>query len=368
VSRNLLAALAVLALLIALALGLLAWPRIAQADENVSFGIRPTKAYADIPESFSYFVHTLAPGASLADEALVINSGDVSVTLKLYAADAVTAINGGTSFANAGEEKNGVAHWLSPSLSEITLEPGEERAVPFTINVPPDASPGEHVAGLVVEAAPRQGASPSGEAPPTGENNAKFAVSVIRRAGVAVLIDVPGPRVAGLEITDVCFKEQDDQGATFEAAVLNTGNSFVRGQGSLAIKDRQGTELASIPIKMDAVLAGDATFFYVHHPVRLADGDYLLSAVLDYADGQTAVLDGVDLKMKEGQPEVGCQNGESETPEAGLAPPVTTLAPSDGEGGGQNAVYGAPVVAVLAVLALIIWHRLRRSRVRYPKS
>ena len=348
--RNLLISLA------GLSLALLAWSGVAQAEGDVSFGIRPTKAYVGNPESFGYFSHTLAPGAVLADEALVMNSGDVPVTLKLYAADGVTAIEGGTAFANEGEEKNGVASWLSLSMAEVSLEPGEERVVPFTISVPLNASPGQHVAGLVLEAAP------SGEGPPGGADEVQFAVSVVRRVGVAVLIDVPGPHAAGLEITGVSLKEQDDQGATFVVAVRNTGNVFVRGQGSLVIKDWQGTELASIPLKMDTVLAGDATTFQVTHPVRLADGDYLLTVVVEY-DGKTAVLEGVEVKVKDGQPVVP---EEDEPAEPGLAPPITTLTPAEEEGGspiGRYAAYGAGSLALLVTgLALILWRRTRARR------
>jgi dihydroorotate dehydrogenase (fumarate) len=88
----------------------------------------------------------------MADEALVMNSGDVPVTLRLYAADATTAINGGTGVASDGEEKNGVARWLSLPMSELSLQPGETKVVPFLITVPSDALPGQHVAGLVLEA------------------------------------------------------------------------------------------------------------------------------------------------------------------------------------------------------------------------
>ena len=359
--RNLLIALVVLTALAALALGLLAWPSIVQAEGNVSFGIKPAKAHESNPKLPSYFSHTLAPGALMADEALVMNSGDVPVTLRLYAADATTAINGGTGFANDGEEKNGVAGWLSLPMSELSLQPGETKVVPFLISVPSDALPGQHVAGLVLEAAP-SGAEPSG-----GGGTAGFVVKVVRRAGLAVLIDVPGPHVAGLEITGVCFREQDDdQGATFEVAVRNTGNVFVRGQGSLVIADPKGTDLASIPIKMDTVLAGDATHFQVTHPVRLTDGSYQLSAVLAYAEGKTAVPQGAELKLKDGQPEVGCGPEESKPPEPGLAPPITTLTPAEEEGGppiGRYAAYAAALLALVVVaLAVVVVRRMRTRR------
>jgi hypothetical protein len=341
-----------------LGLALLAWPGIAQADGDVSFGIRPTKAFEDSPQTFSYFFHELAPGAVLSDEALVMNSGDVPVTLKLYAADGITAINGGTAFGKQGQEptgaSRGVSRWLSLSVGEVSLEPGEDEVVPFTISVPSDASPGHHVAGLVAEA------PPSGEAPPTGEGQTQFSAKLIRQAGVAVVIDVPGPHVAGLEITGASLRQQDDQGATFVIAVHNTGNMFVKGEGSLVITDRNREELASIPLKMDTVLPGDATTFQVSHPVHLADGDYLLSVVLN-CDGKTAVVEGVEMKVKDGQPQV---SKESMPPQA--PPEVITLTPAEEEGDppiGRYAAYGTALLALaLAVLVVIFWRRRRASQ------
>ncbi len=294
-----------------LGLALSARSGTAQADDNVSFGIRPTKASEDRPQTFSYFSHVLAPGAVLRDEALVMNSGEVPVTLKLYAADGITAINGGTAFAKQGQESTGASRganrWLSLSVTEIALEPGEERVVPFTITVPSDASPGHHVAGLVVKA------PPSGEASPTGKGGGQFAVNVVQQAGVAVVIEVPGPHIAGLELSGAGLQQQDHLGATFVIAMHNTGNIFLKAEGSLAITDHNGVELASIPLRMDTVLPGDATIFHVTHPVYLADGDYLLDVVLNY-EGKTAALEGVELKVKDGQSE-----GE---PQEGLFPPL----------------------------------------------
>jgi hypothetical protein len=358
VRRNLVVALAVLTVL---TLGLLAWPRIVQAEENVSFGIKP--AHGSDPNLPGYFVHTLAPGALITDEALAVNSGDVPVTVRLYAADAITAINGGTGFANDGEEKNGVARWLSLPMKQLSLQPHETKTVPFLITVPSDASPGQHTAGLVLEAV-------AGSAvPASGNAGTGFTVNVVRRAGVAVLIDVPGYNAAGLEITGVCLRQQDKQhGATFEVAVRNTGNIFVRGQGSLVIRDREGTELAAIPINMDTVLAGDATYFQVPHPVLLDDGSYLLSAALEYAEGKTAVLEGTELDLKHGEPEVGCEPEEVKPPEPGLAPGVVTLTPAQEDGGppiGRYAIYGALALLTVAAVAVLV-RKLgtRRSRRR----
>lgn len=340
--------------LVGAGLTLLVGPRIAQADGEVSFGIRPTAAFEDRPETFSYFSYELTPGAVLTDEALVINDGEVPVTLKLYAADGITAQNAGTTFAKQGQVSTGASagdsQWLSIPVTNIALEPGQEMMTPFTINVPSDASPGHHVAGLVVEGPPSEG----------GEG--QLAVNVVRRVGVAVVIDVPGPHVAGLEITGTCLRQQDEQGATFEIDVRNTGNVFVKGEGSLPITDGNGEELASIPLSMDTVLPEDATTFQVTHPVRLADGDYLLTVLLDY-EGKTAVLEGVEMKVKGGQPEVGCEPLEQTA-----FPPtdITVIGPPPAEEGGPITGRNAEplLYLALAALALIVLRRARKRRLR----
>ena len=88
-------------------LALLAGSVLAQTDGDVRFGIRPTEAFEDRPETFSYFSHELTPGAVLSDAALVLNTGDVPVTLNLYAADGITAVNTGTAFAGKGKDALG---------------------------------------------------------------------------------------------------------------------------------------------------------------------------------------------------------------------------------------------------------------------
>ena len=107
-------------------------------------------------ETFSYFSYELQTGAVLTGEALVMNHGSVPLELFLYPADGFPPINGGTAFTKLGEESignsGGVSRWLSPSVTEIPLEPGEERIVPFSINLSPDISSGQYVVGLVVEA------------------------------------------------------------------------------------------------------------------------------------------------------------------------------------------------------------------------
>ena len=221
-------------------------------------------------------------------------------------------------------------------------------------------------------------APPIGAASPSEEGKGQFATLVVRQGAVAGVIDVPGPRVVRLEITGTCLKEQDDLGATFVVAVRNSGNIFVKGEGSLLIMDRNGQELASNPLKLETVLPGDTTTFQVRHPVHLADGDYLVNAVLNYGgeatvfegEGEQALppasIAGVEIKVRDGQPEIGCEPKEEEQ----ALPPasITEISSPSGEDGwppfGRYAAYGAPLLA----LALVALAFARRARMRRAKQ
>ena len=333
-------ALACLVLLGACVLALLGWPQVVQGEGEVSFNIRPTEADPDKPETFSFFSHEMTPGETLEDAAMVQNGGEVTATARIYAADGITAINGGTTFTHEGVQTHGTVEWLTLASDEITLAPGEELLIPFTISVPSDAPPGEHVAGLVVEGKPAD----------DGGGDTGFAVTVVERTGVAVLVDVPGTRSAELEITGVGLNQQDENGAVFIVDVRNTGNISLKGTGLMVIEDGNGTELATVPFEMDTVLAHDNTSFYVSYPIHLEDGSYQLGATLDYAAARgdevgavPAVIGSVDLVVENGQPQDPTTVGVPDEPPE----PVSI-------GGSSETETSVNTVMIVGIIAAIV--------------
>ncbi|MBT3321329.1 MAG: DUF916 domain-containing protein [Anaerolineae bacterium] len=283
-------------------------PVAAQSSANISFGIRPTKAIEGQEETFSYFSYHLSPGTVFNDEALVMNDGDEAIILKIYAADGMTPQNGGTGFSKAGELSSGMSRgtqgWITLSATEVTLSPGEERLIPFQVSIPADIGAGQYVAGLVVEALPDEQSSGLGVGNSENPDEAQFAVKVVRRVGVAVVFDIPGEQIAGLEIKDISLAQQDDDGATFAIELKNTGNIFFQTQGFFIVTDRDAERvITTTPLDFDTILPGDTISFFVPRSARFADGKYLLSIVLEY-EGKRAILEGIGMNIKDGQPQI----------------------------------------------------------------
>ncbi len=340
-------------------------PRVSaqSGEEGVSFGIRPTVAFENRPETYSYFSYGLAPGVQMNDVALVMNSGTQAITLTIYAADGTTAQNGGTAFTEKGELSSGgsqgVSSWIQLGISELYLEPGEEVEVPFIVNVPPDATSGHHIAGLVVESS-----ASDANLPEESNDSASFAVVVVKRVGVAIVIDVPGVHTAGLAIESLSFHEQDENGARFILAVHNSGNTFIKAEGILTISDTNDEKLAEFPYQLDTVLPGDRTIFYLSFPIVLTDSDYLLSASLIFGEGETKIAD-AEINLRDGQLVI-----DDAIEDSLLPPTITEIGPTEIEFSISEFIYKYRFIlfgtlaflGLIEVVVLIIYFLRKRNK------
>ena len=132
------------ALLTAALLALAGFPGTAGAEGPVEIGIQPAHQPSG---QGAYFSYEMEAGETATDQAVIINSGQDALTLRLYAADGITAINGSTAFAAADEQRTGDRSWLAVEASEIHVASGDRATVSFSVSVPGDAVPGEPHAG-----------------------------------------------------------------------------------------------------------------------------------------------------------------------------------------------------------------------------
>src|SRR3954451_14556221 len=89
-----------------------------------------------------YFVYDLAPGAGRSGAVIVSNTGDAAGSVKLYAADGATGSTSGTVYLTDRPPAR-TARWVEFARSTLDLRPGEHVRVPFHVQVPAGALPGQ---------------------------------------------------------------------------------------------------------------------------------------------------------------------------------------------------------------------------------
>ena len=122
----------------------------------VGFGARPAAAaeWTVKPADNSFgagredYRYTINPAGRLEDAIVVVNHGAASLHLALHGADGLTTRAGRLDLVTDSGSK-GVGAWVRPGRGDVRVPPGESVQVPFTITLPADAAPGDHVGGIV---------------------------------------------------------------------------------------------------------------------------------------------------------------------------------------------------------------------------
>ncbi|WP_054056335.1 WxL protein peptidoglycan domain-containing protein [Alloactinosynnema sp. L-07] len=139
-------------LLAAVALG--AFPAVATAQDTpaqdkgpATFGVRPATAQA--PDNRPNFSFSATPGAVIKDHLAVANISTGPLSLKVYASDAFNTPDGGFDLLAAGHKPVDIGAWAKVDAETVEVPGRTTKIVPFTITIPADATPGDHVGGIV---------------------------------------------------------------------------------------------------------------------------------------------------------------------------------------------------------------------------
>lgn len=289
-------------------------PGAASAQSPLVFGIQPAGGSTTANRG-SYFTYELTPGAAVDDILVVSNDGAEQVILKLFAADGITSINGSTSFADPGDIRSNTLSWLSTTLTAVPVPPGQDVSVPFHIQVPRDATPGDHVAGWVVEAPPRAGTVGG------------VGANVTSRAGVAVVVRIPGETNPELVLGGICLNQETGSNY-FEVSVRNQGNVLTRAAGTLTLETRGGDEVFTRPADLGNVVPADGTVMRLDAPGDPGPGEYVATVTMAQPDGRV-IESRSDIKI--GNKKVnGCVAGSAQGDDPGQGIPYLGRLPGGG--------------------------------------
>ncbi len=127
-------------------------PSAAHADDTVGISAQPADA-AGNPDARTSFRYAIDPGQRLDDFFLVTNTGTAEQAFTVVGTDAFNDGEGEYALLATAEAPVAIGTWVTfengANRIEFTLGPGQSRLLPFSLEVPADATPGDHVGGLL---------------------------------------------------------------------------------------------------------------------------------------------------------------------------------------------------------------------------
>lgn len=327
---------------------------------DASFALKPLKYDPALSATKSYFILDAKPGDVIHDQIRVVNTGGKTGTAYLYPVDATTGQTSGAVYLSRQSPRRDVGAWIRLSRSRVTLAPGKNVVVDFTIRVPLHARPGDHLGGIVAENSQIQQSSSKGA----------LQIKIKHLTIDAVELQLPGSAVGVVLPTSV--KAGGEHGFQYVYVHLKSaGDVMIKPDASLTVKNSGGRVVAKRQVALDTFLPATAIDYPVLLPKQaLSPGSY--TAVVRLRSSQSTVpgyrkTQAAPFDVTRTFP-FTVTSGEQTKVYSGAAPVTSTATPSSSRSSTSSSllaivvgILAVLVVAVLAVLVALLW-RGRRAK------
>jgi hypothetical protein len=210
----------------------------AGGKDLVSFGIAP--AGAKRPDDRAFLKYTAPAGAVIYDHIALVNQDDAPIDLQLYGGDVVMADGGGLAVPAREQKSADAGAWIAVDTAGAAVPvPAQTKTtgigytvVPFSITIPANAQPGDHVGGIVGSLVVKGQAG----------TNAP-AIDFEQRVVARVYIRVSGALRPGLTVTAVTAKYRPGAFAGAGAGTVEVGYT-VRNTGNVRMAVDTGVRVA----------------------------------------------------------------------------------------------------------------------------
>lgn len=233
----------------------------AAADEPGAFAARPSpKAPQD--KRGTFFRLHVERGTDRRQSVVIENLSKQNKHLLLNAVDGLTGTTSGSVYANRQDPRTKAGSWLSLPIKSIDLPAGKMTRVPFSIKIPSEARPGDHLAGIAIQDAHRT------------HSKSRLSITQIIRVVVGVQIIVDGPREKSLDLGKVALKALP--GTKVPSVVVhleNTGTQLCKPILDVTLTGSTDKQQL-VSRQLDTVLPATAIDFPLPWPTALQSGSY----------------------------------------------------------------------------------------------
>ena len=235
------------------------------AADRTGFGLRPAHSDPKDPATRAYFKRSLKPGDSFSDQVLVSNNNATPMEFLVYPVDGVTGSSSGALYANRQDPLDKAGAWVKTEVDRVTVDPHADKLVGFSVHIPDDATPGDHLAGVAFESAN----------PETSQG--QFAVTRVLRGVTGILLRVDGPliRPFQLQIGDLGLRPAPPgtktSGVTMQLS--NHGQLFGKPYINVTMDGPAGYH-RSVKRQLDRILPGDSIKYTFPWPDSFVTGRY----------------------------------------------------------------------------------------------
>ena len=254
---------------------------------DITWGIQPSTAKGPTGKPAFVYNH-VTPGTRLRSYVGITNYSKFPVTFAVYPADAVNTTTGGFDVVRQGQKSVGVGAWITMARTTVTVPAGLELNVAFTLQVPRNATPGDHYGGIMAQVS----------ASSTGKGG-QFLIN--RRVGTRVYLRVVGPLHPSLAIQNLTLSYGGTVNpfgagsATVDYTVKNDGNEALAASQLLTVTSLFGTLASTKPPPVVNLIPGQSQQVTVNltgvPPAGPIDANVtLVPAVPKETTGQPAAL------------------------------------------------------------------------------
>ncbi|WP_066952661.1 WxL protein peptidoglycan domain-containing protein [Streptomyces lushanensis] len=194
------------------------------AEGDVTWTVRTAaNGYGDDRSSYSYGVN---PGGQIKDAMVVANHGKSPLELAVYTADGYTTDTGQLDLLTKDKKSVGIGAWVHAGRDGVVIKPGKSAEVPFTVDVPANATPGDYVGGILTS---------------LKQSDEAEGINVDRRLGIRVKLRVSGELKPSLAVEDLHVEYDGTANpfakgdATVTYTIHNSGNALLSARQTVSV-------------------------------------------------------------------------------------------------------------------------------------